>query len=67
MFSHDTAPFHLACYSLYGRGFINNAEEEKEVIETIKARREFVKTLKGNQRRVVDELCGFVDERELMG
>jgi len=66
MFSPDSLAFRLACLSLYGRTDAFNEESQNNVIEVIKSRRKFVKTLKGEQLRITNDLCGFVDENELM-
>ena len=66
MFSHDSPAFKLACCSLYGRTFINNNEEEREVIGVIKARRDLIKSCEGDYKTACLQSFGFTDPNELM-
>ena len=66
MFSHDSKPFKLACFSLYGRTYINSDEEERAVIRVIRERRKFVDSNDGDYKATWIRAFGFTDPNEFM-
>ena len=67
MFSPDSIPFKLCCFSLYGRTDAKSEKEVQDIIEVIKGRRRISKSLCSDALEVTNQAFGFTSQFELMG